>query len=120
MPLPCMKGPVLLQELVYPQLYRYILHPCVSWPGTPNMCGGLHSATGDLQFDSFLTQEDVVIMLIYEVNCACLSVAQHCKLKGPSTGMGIFACGTSWPDVLCRKAFIPEGQVIIQEDVISC
>lgn len=33
----------------------------------PNMCGGLHTATGTLRFDSFLTQENVVIMLIYEV-----------------------------------------------------
>ena len=56
-----------MQELIYPQLYRYILHPCVSWPGIPNMCGGLHTATGTLRFDSFLTQENVVIMLIYEV-----------------------------------------------------
>lgn len=55
------------QELIYPQLYRYILHPCVSWPGMSGMCGGLHTATGDLRFDSFLTQENVVIMLIYEV-----------------------------------------------------
>ena len=57
----------LLQEQIYPQLYRYILHPCVSWPGLPNMCGGLHAATGCLRFDSFLTQDNVVIMLIYEV-----------------------------------------------------
>ena len=57
-----------VQTLIYPQLYRYILHPCVSWPGNPNMCGGLHTATGDLRFDSFLTQDDVVIMLIYEVS----------------------------------------------------
>ena len=55
------------QELIYPQLYRYILHPCVSWPGLSGMCGGLHTATGDLRFDSFLTQDNVVIMLIYEV-----------------------------------------------------
>ena len=58
---------LVLQELIYPQLYRYILHPCVSWPGLPNMCGGLHTATGCLRFDSFLTQRNVVIMLIYEV-----------------------------------------------------
>ena len=73
---------MLLQDLIYPQLYRYILHPCVSWPGNPNMCGGLHTATGDLRFDSFLTQEDVVIMLIYEVSHACLVVAHLGKLKG--------------------------------------
>lgn len=73
---------MLLQELIYPQLYRYILHPCVSWPGNPDMCGGLHTATGDLRFDSFLTQEDVVIMLIYEVSHACLVVAHDGKLKG--------------------------------------
>lgn len=59
------------QELIYPQLYRYILHPCVSWPGLSGMCGGLHTATGDLRFDSFLTQENVVIMLIYEVLSSC-------------------------------------------------
>ncbi|CAL8463815.1 g3349 [Coccomyxa elongata] len=56
---------------IYPQLYRYILHPCVSWPGMPNMCGGLQTATGTLRFDSFLTQENVVIMLIYEVFPKC-------------------------------------------------
>ena len=61
-----------VQTMIYPQLYRYILHPCVSWPGNPDMCGGLHTATGDLRFDSFLTQEDVVIMLIYEVRSASL------------------------------------------------
>lgn len=75
---------MLLQELIYPQLYRYILHPCVSWPGNPNMCGGLHTATGDLRFDSFLTQEDVVIMLIYEVSHAYLVVTHIGKLKGLS------------------------------------
>ena len=32
------------------------------------MCGGLHTATGCLRFDSFLTQDNVVIMLIYEVS----------------------------------------------------
>lgn len=58
---------MIAQRLIYPQLYRYILHPCVSWPGNPNMCGGLDTATGTLRFDSFLTQEKVVIMLIYEV-----------------------------------------------------
>ena len=63
-----------VQTLIYPQLYRYILHPCVSWPDNPDMCGGLHTATGDLRFDSFLTQDDVVIMLIYEVSAlpSCL------------------------------------------------
>ena len=62
----------MLQDIEYPQIYRYILHPCVSWPGSPNMCGGLHSAAGNLRFDSFLTAENVVLMLIYEVS-ACLS-----------------------------------------------
>lgn len=62
----------MLQDIEYPQIYRYILHPCVSWPGSPNMCGGLHSAAGNLRFDSFLTAENVVLMLIYEVR-SCLS-----------------------------------------------
>ena len=68
---------LLVQTLIYPQLYRYILHPCVSWPDNPDMCGGLHTATGDLRFDSFLTQDDVVIMLIYEVSAlpSCLSAS---------------------------------------------
>jgi hypothetical protein len=61
-----------VQEQIYPQLYRYILHPCVSWPGNPNMCGNLHTATGCLRFDSFLTQDNVVIMLIYEVRSLVL------------------------------------------------
>jgi hypothetical protein len=30
------------------------------------MCGGLHTAAGNLRFDSFLTAENVVLMLIYE------------------------------------------------------
>ena len=68
-----------VQTLIYPQLYRYILHPCVSWPDNPDMCGGLHTATGDLRFDSFLTQDDVVIMLIYEV-----SPHTSCLLTSPT------------------------------------
>jgi len=56
------------------------------------MCGGLHTATGDLRFDSFLTQEDVVIMLIYEVSSPrqCLSITAvlvylHSALPGVTT-----------------------------------
>ena len=68
----------MLQDIEYPQIYRYILHPCVSWPGSPNMCGGLHSAAGNLRFDSFLTAENVVLMLIYEVS-ACLGTGLTVK-----------------------------------------
>ena len=68
------------QDIEYPQIYRYILHPCVSWPGSPNMCGGLHSAAGNLRFDSFLTAENVVLMLIYEVS-ACLGTRLTAKRK---------------------------------------
>jgi hypothetical protein len=73
----------MLQELIYPQLYRYILHPCVSWPGQPNMCGGLHTATGCLRFDSFLTQKNVVIMLIYEVGLPLFSGMLACSARIP-------------------------------------
>lgn len=71
-----------MQTLIYPQLYRYILHPCVSWPGNPNMCGGLHTATGVLRFDSFLTQEDIVIMLIYEVSSPAVQCIRECAAAG--------------------------------------
>ena len=79
---------LLVQTLIYPQLYRYILHPCVSWPDNPDMCGGLHTATGDLRFDSFLTQDDVVIMLIYEVSAlpSCIPIpvpSSHQHLQMP-------------------------------------
>ena len=69
------------QDIEYPQIYRYILHPCVSWPGSPNMCGGLHTAAGNLRFDSYLTAENVVLMLIYEVRSPLASQSSSVQLS---------------------------------------
>ncbi len=38
------------------------------------MCGGLHTAAGNLRFDSFLTAENVVLMLIYEARALSLTL----------------------------------------------
>ena len=106
-----------LQTLIYPQLYRYILHPCVSWPGNPNMCGGLHTATGDLRFDSFLTQEDVVIMLIYEVRRAQLLAlvvgliyvsthARNCEVYGCINTFSTAICLRETDEVQCLEQCI--------------
>jgi hypothetical protein len=59
-----------LQDAQYPQLHRYILHPCVSWPGEHNACGGLHAASAVLRFESYLSMRKVVLLLVYEVRTA--------------------------------------------------
>ena len=41
------------------------------------MCGGLHTAAGNLRFDSFLTAENVVLMLIYEARALTLALARE-------------------------------------------
>ena len=58
-----------LQEEEFPQLYRYILHPCVTWyhGSKIHSCGGFHTASSVLRWQSYLSQKNVVIMLMYEV-----------------------------------------------------
>ena len=58
-----------LQEEEFPQLYRYILHPCVTWyhGSKIHLCGGFHTASSVLRWQSYLSQKNVVIMLMYEV-----------------------------------------------------
>ena len=58
------------------------------------MCGGLHSAAGNLRFDSFLTAENVVLMLIYEVG-SWLEFRVSDRVLGSSCPV-IFAVRMRW------------------------
>jgi hypothetical protein len=69
-----LKGSLLLlllllcaQTLVYPEMHRFILHPCVSGGTQRAGCGAFFASTAVLRFESFFTQKKVVVSFTFEV-----------------------------------------------------
>lgn len=52
----------------YPNLHRYILHPCAGWGR--GQCAGVDSTAAVLRFKSYLSAKQVVFVLVYEVRLA--------------------------------------------------
>ena len=55
------------QTMVYPQMHRFIMHPCASGGTARAGCGEFASATSMLRFESFFTQRKVVVTFTFEV-----------------------------------------------------
>ena len=53
--------------MVYPQMHRFILHPCASGGAHSVSCGEFSAATSILRFESFFTQKKVVVSFTFEV-----------------------------------------------------
>ena len=61
---------LVLQDLLYPEMKRFILHPCVSGSTQRAGCGEFFSSTAILRYESFFTQKKVVVSFTFEVRRA--------------------------------------------------
>ena len=68
-----------MQDQLYPEMKRFILHPCVSGGAQRAGCGDFFSSTAILRYESFFTQKKVVVSFTFEVRHPrpCLRVAYH-------------------------------------------
>ena len=73
----CVAGAACAQTLVYPQMHRFILHPCVSGGTQRAGCGAFFASTAVLRFESFFTQKKVVVSFTFEVGFSLLQSAPH-------------------------------------------
>ena len=78
-----------MQDQLYPEMKRFILHPCVSGSAQRAGCGDFFASTAILRYESFFTQRKVVVSFTFEVRALIICLRITYKLRCPAAAQSV-------------------------------